>query len=90
MKRLILLIPLILLCFVSQSQLYQDADSAFRDAAIEQKAVLLYFSGSDWCANCRRFEKNILEDTLFLTYSAKKLVILQADFPEKSCCPNPL
>ncbi len=83
MKRLIVLIPFLLFWFSSEAQLYQDADSAFRRAAKEKKALLLYFSGSDWCTNCRRFEKNILADTAFQAFASENLVIMQADFPRK-------
>jgi thiol-disulfide isomerase/thioredoxin len=45
---------------------------------------LLIFEGSDWCANCRRLEKNILSDSLFLKQlAALSVEIEKVDFPQR-------
>lgn len=45
--------------------------------------VLLVFSGSDWCQPCIRFEKEVLSDSVFLSYAAEHLEIVKADFPQR-------
>jgi len=72
------------------AQVFQSADSARNLAELERKPILLYFSGSDWCPNCLRFEKTILHDTLFQNYMKDHLVLLQADFPQRKKQPKEL
>jgi thioredoxin-related protein len=47
----------------------------------ENKAVLLLFSGSDWCAPCIRLKKEILDTRYFIQSSQEYFVLLEADFP---------
>lgn len=50
----------------------------------QSKYKLIIFEGSDWCTNCRRLEKNILNDTLFLKQLEKMSVnIERIDFPQR-------
>jgi len=45
------------------------------------KNVLLFFSGSDWCAPCVKFKKHYVETDAFKTFSSENLVVFNADFP---------
>lgn len=81
---------LILLFFLSLgaspkaiSQVTQDAELAFNSSLSTNHPVLLFFSGSDWCPYCIRFEKDILSTSQFQSFAANNLVILQADFPQR-------
>lgn len=65
------------------AQVIQDADSAFQMAGNEGKAVLLLFTGSDWCPHCQRLEKNILNQSEFITFAEENLILLVADFPQR-------
>ena len=49
-------------CF-SQSEGELNPFGDFDDNADEP--VLLVFSGSDWCSNCIRFNKEVLSDSTF-------------------------
>lgn len=71
-----------------QGQVYQNADSAFKQASIENLPVLLFFSGSDWCPHCIRFEKEVLNSNTFKNYSKGKLLTLEADFPQRKKIPS--
>jgi thioredoxin-related protein len=77
-----LLFSALLMCFVSavkaQPARYQNA---LAHAKAEHKALLLRFSGSDWCIPCIRMEKELFSDTSFRSYADSSLVILTADFP---------
>ena len=66
------------------AQIQNDAEEAFRISSETNKPVLLVFAGSDWCANCIRFEKRILSATDFLSFAEKNIVILKADFPQRT------
>ena len=70
-------------CHISQAQILEDANYAFAESASSQKPVLLVFSGSDWCAPCIRFHKNVLSDENFIVYAEDHFIILKADFPQR-------
>lgn len=79
-------VAIIVFCFsllTGQSQVLENAEQAFSQARNSNKAVLLIFSGSDWCQPCIRFHKTILADTSFLRFAARELVLLKADFPQR-------
>lgn len=80
----------ILFIFLAQSlsaQIEHDAQEAFRVAGEKQKPVLLVFAGSDWCAPCIRFEKQVLAENDFLEFAKENLVVLKADFPQRKKLP---
>jgi thiol-disulfide isomerase/thioredoxin len=70
-----------LFCF---SQMNNNPDQAFSAAMESNKTVLLYFSGSDWCLPCQRFNKTIKSDSLFKKYADGNLILIEADFPQKT------
>lgn len=65
----------------------QPADSVFHEADCQGRAVLLIFSGSDWCAPCIRFERQVVSSDAFRKYAKEHLVVLIADFPQRKKLP---
>lgn len=61
----------------------EDFEHAQSKANESEKYILVYFSGSDWCANCFRLKKSVLEDVAFTTFAEENLVLYNADFPRK-------
>ena len=47
------------------------------------KPILLIFQGSDWCAPCIKFERNIWSTPTFQSYAEENLLIVKADFPRR-------
>ncbi len=47
----------------------------------EHKAILLNFSGSDWCGPCIRLRKEIFDNPAFSGMADSLLVMYDADFP---------
>ncbi len=47
----------------------------------EHKKVLLYFSGSDWCAPCIKFKKTFIQNEAFQSFASENLIVVNADFP---------
>lgn len=48
------------------------------------KYRLIVFEGSDWCAHCRRLEKEILNDSLFMSQMQTYSVFIERiDFPQR-------
>lgn len=54
---------------------------ALQAARSENKMILLYFSGSDWCKPCIKMKRYILETPEFISYAENRYVLLQVDFP---------
>jgi len=64
-----------------EAQWLTDKAKALEKAKAENKAVLMDFTGSDWCGWCIKMKKEILDSKEFMTYAAKNLVLLEVDFP---------
>jgi thioredoxin-related protein len=47
----------------------------------ETKAVLVEFTGSDWCPPCKALKKNVFNSAEFKAYAKKHLVLVELDFP---------
>lgn len=60
-----------------------DFEKAKTQAAHEGKAVLMDFTGSDWCAGCIQLKKKVFDKKEFKEFAAKNLVLLEVDFPNK-------
>lgn len=58
-----------------------DFAAAKAKAAAEGKAVLVDFTGSDWCGWCIRMKKDLFDKPAFEQYVADKFVLLEVDIP---------
>ena len=59
-----------------------NLEDAKKEAVEKNKKILLNFSGSDWCVNCIKMEKNIFKKKEFETFAKDNLVLVNADFPQ--------
>lgn len=58
-----------------------DFAAAQAAAKKDDKAILLDFTGSDWCGWCIKMKKDSLDQKAFQEFADKKLVLLEVDFP---------
>lgn len=58
-------------------------DQSITKAQTEHKNIMLFFSGSDWCAPCVKFKKQFVETEQFKNFSNEKLIVYNADFPRQ-------
>jgi len=58
-----------------------DLPKALAQAKSEKKAVLIDFTGSDWCPPCKALPNNVLTNPEFGAFAKKHLVLVLADFP---------
>ncbi len=66
-----------------------DLDAALKQAAEKKQAVLLNFTGSDWCGWCKLMEKNVFSQDAWKNYAKDKVVMVALDFPQdKSLVPE--
>lgn len=77
-KVLILLIGL-----SANAQEKLNFDQSLAKAQTEHKNIMLFFSGSDWCAPCVKFKKQFVETEQFKNFSNENLIIYNADFPRQ-------
>jgi len=59
-----------------------DLPSALNAAKSQNKAVLINFTGSDWCGWCIRLRNEVFSQPEFDAYAAENLVLVEADFPQ--------
>src|SRR5687767_10394832 len=71
-------------------QVTTNAEEAFKVSSETRKPVLLVFAGSDWCAPCIRFERNVMSENSFIRFADENLIILKADFPQRQRLPAAL
>jgi thioredoxin-related protein len=58
-----------------------NLDAAKAQAKKENKKILLDFTGSDWCGWCKKLDAEVFSTQEFKDYAAKKLVLVEVDFP---------
>jgi len=60
---------------------YFNLDEAQLAARQENKTVVIYFSGSDWCKPCIQLREKIINSQPWITFADQQLIMVQADFP---------
>lgn len=83
MKKLLVSLFLITTALGYSQNWKTNFEEAKSQATTENKNILLVFSGSDWCGPCIKLDKNIWQSDAFKKESAKKWVLVRADFPKK-------
>ena len=80
----LIIISLSFFSYIIESPAQNVSYSVFEENPELSNSTLYIFTGSDWCANCRRLEKNILSDSLFLkTIESNNIEIEIIDFPQR-------
>lgn len=79
---------LFVFCITASSQVQAqewltNMDKAKTLAAKEEKAIVLVFQGSDWCAPCIKLDKDIFQSETFKLYAKDHFIMVQADFPKR-------
>lgn len=59
-----------------------DFAKAKTQAAEEKKALLMDFTGSDWCTWCIRLRKEVFDTDAFKKSAPKNFVLLELDYPQ--------
>ncbi|MEM7162295.1 MAG: thioredoxin family protein [Bacteroidota bacterium] len=81
MRSLLIIVLLSFSFGIAEENWKTNFDDAKKEAAANEKIILLSFSGSDWCSNCIRLEKTLFESDEFSVFAKEHLVLLKADFP---------
>ena len=59
----------------------ENLEQAVAQAKKENKAVLVNFTGSDWCIWCKRLNSEVFTQKEFEDYAKNNLVLVKLDFP---------
>ncbi len=59
-----------------------DLDEGIKVAKAEKKAILVDFTGSDWCGWCIRLKKEVFDQKEFAAVT-KDFVLVELDYPQK-------
>ncbi len=60
-----------------------NLETALQKAKAENKAVLVNFTGSDWCVWCQKLSAEVFSKSEFEDYANENLILVKIDFPEK-------
>jgi thioredoxin-related protein len=60
-----------------------DFEAAKELARREDKNLLLYFTGTDWCAWCIQLKREVFDQAAFKAYGAEHFVLVELDFPRR-------
>lgn len=52
-------------------------------AKVQQKLILVDFTGSDWCGPCIQLRRTVLDTPDFEKYAADSLILLEVDLPQR-------
>ncbi len=87
MQRIIVVMSLILCVFISVANASEkdwnnDLDLALKKAQKSKKAVLVDFTGSDWCTWCIRLHEEVFAKPEFNKWAKNNLELVVLDFPQ--------
>lgn len=90
MKKILIALLLVIGSFSAKAQdIYWETNltKAADQAIKENKPLLLFFTGSDWCGWCIRLQKEVLKTPEFAEWAQKNVVLVELDFPRRT--PQP-
>jgi protein disulfide-isomerase len=67
-----------------------DWEAAKAKSKAENKPILINVTGSDWCGACMQLEKDVFSTAAFKDFAAGKVILMEADLPEKTKLPDAL
>jgi len=67
---------------------YTDVSLASQAAAAENKPMLLFFIGSDWCGWCHRLQREVFNTPAFTTWASSDVILVELDFPRNKVLPQ--
>jgi thioredoxin-related protein len=87
MKKIVVLVLFICLgnLYAQETKLnwLTDFEEAKQISKETEKPILMYFTGSDWCAPCKKLKADFFDADKFINKS-KNFVLLKVDLPRRS------
>lgn len=63
-------------------------DEAYALSKKTGRPILANFTGSDWCGWCKRLSASVFLQDDFKKWAAKKVILLELDFPRRKTLPE--
>ena len=82
MKTLLAWALLIGAVLVSGAEWVSSYRSAKKQALAQNKKILIFFSGSDWCESGRLLNRDLFRTRSFQQLASEKYILYNADFPK--------
>jgi len=60
---------------------HTDIKEAMAIGSKENKPLMLFFTGSDWCPWCIRLQKDVFFTPEFIKWAKEKVILVELDFP---------
>jgi thioredoxin-related protein len=60
---------------------HTDLNKAIEVANKENKPMMLFFTGSDWCGWCMKLQKEVFTQSEFKKWAQDNVVLVEVDFP---------
>ena len=75
--------------FAQQKELtwHKDVNKAINVSVQQEKPLLFFFTGSDWCGWCIRLQKAVYAKPEFKSWATKNVVLVELDFPRRTKLP---
>ena len=75
--------------FAQQKELtwHKDVNKAINVSVQQEKPLLFFFTGSDWCGWCIRLQKAVFAKPEFKSWATKNVVLVELDFPRRTKLP---
>lgn len=67
---------------------YEDMSEASAASVKENKPMLLFFTGSDWCGWCIRLQKEVFKTSAFESWASENVILVDVDFPKNKVQPQ--
>lgn len=77
----ILLLFLIQIGFAQEVEMITNWKEANELARKENKLILIILTGSEWCAPCKKMDKNVIGNPEFEKYAEENLIVFLIDLP---------
>ena len=71
-----------LACMIQAGEWVGSFQTAKKQAIRQNKKILIFFSGSDWCEAGRRLDRELFRTRTFQDLASRKYVLYNADFPK--------
>jgi thioredoxin-related protein len=84
MKTIVPLLLLLTVCTSRAQTWMPNLDLALKEAAQENKKVLMFFTLSENCENCKALEDNVFKTDQFRMFSLAGYVLVKVDFSMQS------
>ncbi|MCX8487133.1 MAG: thioredoxin family protein, partial [Crocinitomicaceae bacterium] len=61
---------------------HTDLNKAIELANKENKPMMLFFTGSDWCGWCVKLKKEVFSQSEFKQWAQDNVILVEVDFPK--------